>query len=58
MNGMNNQHDHYREFQIQRDQRLGAARREHLLRIALQRSPKTLRLYHAALTRLIATLFR
>lgn len=58
MNGMNNQRDHYRDFQIQRDQLLRAARREHLLRIAVQRSPKTQRTLRDAMATLITSLFR
>lgn len=58
MNGMDNQHDHYRDFQLQRDQLLRAARREHLLRIAVQQRPKTQRAFRNALTTLITSLFR
>ncbi len=58
MNGMNNQRDHYRDFQLQRDQMLRAAHHEHLLRIAVQRSPKTLHTFRAAMTLLITSLSR
>lgn len=58
MNGMDNQRDHYRDFQIQRDQMMCAARREHLLQIAVQQSPKTRRAFRDALTTLITSLFR
>ena len=58
MNGMNNHHDHYRDFKIQREQLLRAARHEQLLRLAVQRSPQTLQTYLAALAALLTALFR
>lgn len=49
---------HYRLNQFQRDEVLRAARRQHLIRLALERRPKTKRAYTAALLALWQSLFR
>ena len=57
MNGLN-YHDHYRDFEVQREQLLRRARQEHAMREATRRSPRTPSAYRTALVHLLVSLFR
>ncbi|MBE2183498.1 MAG: hypothetical protein IAE89_08750 [Anaerolineae bacterium] len=51
-------HDHYRINQLRREDIIRAARREHLLRQAQEKSPKTHYAYLAALLALLNSVIR
>ncbi len=55
---MNTDSYHYRVNQLHRENVQRAARREHLIRLATERRPKTVQAFGAALLALWSSLFR
>jgi hypothetical protein len=55
---MDTRPDQYKIDQYRRDALLRAARREHLIRIAIAQKPRTPRTYYAALITLLQSLTR
>lgn len=55
---MNTDTFHYHVNRTQREETIRAARRNHLIRVAVERRPKTQRAYTAALLTLWQSLFR